>query len=407
MSEVSTAPVPEARRIVALDVLRGFAILGILVINVQSFSMIAAAYLNPAAGRELEGVNLWIWAASYLLADQKFMTIFALLYGAGIVLLTDRIEARGGRPARIHYGRTLWLLVIGLAHAWLLWFGDILVPYALCALWAYAFREAEVRTLLMTGAIVVGVASMLSLSAWLSMPHWPEAELQAALLDWSPPPAAVAAEIEAYRGGWLQQMDRRIPAAVEMQTSIFLFWSLWRAGGLMLVGMALYRLGVLSARRSDRFYARMATVGLPVGWALVATGIGRSVAADFAFRDTMFLNSQLNYWGSIPVSLGYVAVVMLACRRGWLPGLQRRLAAVGRMALTNYLAQTLACTWIFYGHGLGLFERVERPGQLVVVAVVTAAQLLWSPWWMARFRFGPAEWIWRSLTYWRVQPLRR
>lgn len=411
MSESAAAATPVARgeRIVAIDVLRGFAILGILIINIQSFAMVDASYLNPAAtwpAGELTGANLWVWAVSYLLGDQKFMTIFSVLFGAGIVLMSGRAEAKGIRTVGLHYRRQFWLLLIGMGHAYLLWSGDILVTYALCALLLYWFRNLSPRALIVLGVVVVGVSSMLSLSAQFSMPYWGEEQIEDGRLGWAPPPEELQSGVDAYRGGWWEQMPQRAATALVLQTFIFLVWFGWRAGGLMLIGMALFKLGVLTAAREDAFYKRM-LLCLPVGLGIVAYGISRNLQEGFAFEYSMFLGAQFNYWGSMLVSLGYVAIVMLVCRRGLMTGLTDRLAACGRMALTNYLTQTIICTLIFYGHGLGLYERVQRPGQVLIVLGVWAAQLLWSPWWLARYSFGPFEWAWRSLTYVQLQPLRR
>jgi len=181
---------------------------------------------------------------------------------------------------------------------------------------------------------------------------------------------------------------------------------LWRAGGMMLVGMALYKLGVLSAERSAAFYRRLAVAGLVAGLPLAAAGTAYKIHVDFAWDRAMFQGGLFNYVGSIGVFLGYLGLVILMVKGGRLPRLQQRLAAAGRMALTNYITQSLICSLVFYGHGLGLFERVGGPGQVAIVAAIWALQLAWSPWWLARYRFGPLEWVWRSLTYMKRQPMR-
>ncbi|MFH1754581.1 MAG: hypothetical protein ABIA59_02650 [Candidatus Latescibacterota bacterium] len=142
MNDVSSLPAPIApgERSVSLDVLRGVAVLGILIMNIQSFSMIEAAYLNPSSYGDLTGLNKWVSIVSHIFADQKFMTIFSILFGAGIVLMTSKAEATGRKSAGLHYRRTFWLLVIGAMHAYLLWHGDILVLYALCSLGVFWFR---------------------------------------------------------------------------------------------------------------------------------------------------------------------------------------------------------------------------------------------------------------------------
>ena len=374
MSAIAATPTKPGERIVALDVLRGAAVLGILVINIQSFSMSFAAYQNPTAGW-FGGVDTWTWAVSYLVADQKMMTIFAILFGAGIVLVSERAAARGASPAGLHYRRQLTLLIIGLAHAYALWLGDILVTYALCAMWVFWLRRLRPLPLIVIGTSLVLVASLISLAAQASMPFWPPDAVADSASRWSPPADVVASEIAAYRGGWWEQMRARVPGALTLQTFVFGVWGFWRASGLFLIGMALFKLGVLTAERPDHFYRRLAAVTLPLGYAVVLYGILENLRAGFAFEYSMFLGAQFNYWGSIPVSLGYIGLIMLACRRHWLPGIQQRLAACGRMALTNYLGQTVLCTFVFYGHGLGLFGAVNRPGQLGVVLAVWVFQL--------------------------------
>jgi uncharacterized protein len=175
----------------------------------------------------------------------------------------------------------------------------------------------------------------------------------------------------------------------------------------MLIGMALFKWGALTAQRSRRFHWILMGTGLGIGTPLVIYGILRDFTAGWSYDYSMFLGSQFNYWGSIPMALGYVAIVMLICKSGLWEKLVRRFAAVGRMALTNYLLQTIICTTIFYGHGLGLFGRVERPGQMAIVVGIWILQLVISPLWLSRFRFGPAEWLWRTLTYLKMQPMRR
>ena len=396
-------PTTEAERILSLDVLRGFAVLGILVMNIQSFSMISAAYMNPTAYGDFTGIHRWVWMLSHLLADQKFLSIFSMLFGAGIVLLTSRREAAGESPTALHYRRSFWLLVFGLAHGMLLWYGDILVTYALCAFLAYLFRKVRPGGLVIVGAIIFLVpVGLFSVFGW-SMQFWPREALQQSMANWLPTAEQVASELNTYRGGWLGQMSDRVPAVAKHDTFVFLVFQGWRAGGLMLVGMALYKWGVLLARRSRRFYAILASVGFGLGLALILTGVSRNVAADWSFEYSMFFGERYNYVGSLGVALGYVAVLMLvSMSRG---PIARALAPVGRMAFTNYLVQSVICTLIFYGHGLGLFGRVERGGQILIVFAVWAFQIWFSGFWLRRFLFGPAEWLWRSLTYFKFQPM--
>ena len=397
----AAGPVPGAERIDAIDVLRGFALLGILAVNIQYFAMPDVAYFNPTAYGALEGVNLQVFLWSRLLADQKFMTIFSMLFGAGIVLMAGRAaDPRDAR--RRHYRRMGWLGLVGLLHAHLLWAGDILFLYAVCGALVYPLRGLSPRTLLAIGAATVGVASAFSLFSGAALPYWPEA-MRTEFINtfWQPTAAVIDADLAAYRGGWFEQLPARSATAFAFETFILLTWGMWRAGGLMLIGMALFKLDVFGARRSRRFYAGLATA-LLLGLSIDAYGVALDFRYGWEFW-SFFQGEQFNYWGSIPVSLGYVGLVMLACQTPALRGATRPLAAIGQTALTNYLLQTVICTTIFYGHGLGWYGSVDRLGQLGVVAGVWVVQLIAARLWLQRFRFGPAEWCLRALTY-RTRP---
>ncbi len=406
-NELKAAPVSTPERIRSLDVLRGFALLGILLMNVQSMSMIEAAYFNPTAYGDLEGINRAVWAFCHVFADQKFMALFSMLFGAGVVVFASRAEAKGHRPAGLHYRRTLWLILFGLLHAYLLWYGDILFTYGVCALLVYAFRRLPAWALLLLGLVCLAFCSGFYVLLGLSVPHWPPEQL-AQMNDsmWTPNAELVAAEVEAYRGGFGEQMGHRGLAALLMQTQAFFFYLGWRAAGLMFIGMAFYKWRILSALRSNALYAVMAAVGFGVGVPVISYGAVQHFRHEWTFEYSFFLGAQFNFWGSVFVTCGYVGALLLALRR--LPNLRlwTPLAAVGRMAFTNYILQTVLVTFVFYGHGFGLFGRVERIGQLGVVLVVWVLQLVLSTLWMSRYRFGPLEWLWRSLTYWRLQPLR-
>ncbi len=406
MTSTDAEPVAQNARIDAIDVLRGVALLGILVMNIQAFAMPQASYFNPTAYGDFTGVNLYVWAAGRMLADQKFMTIFSMLFGAGIVLMAGRAETCG-TARQMHYRRMGWLLVIGLLHAHLLWSGDILFLYAVCGMLVYPLREQPPGRLLALGVVLLAVASAYSVGSGVSLPYWPEEARVAFTADvWQPTPAMINAELAAYRGGWLDQQPVRSEGAFAFETLVLITWGVWRAGGLMLIGMALFKHGVFSARRSTRFYAALIAVAVAVGLPLQAYGILLDFARGWPVW-SFFVGVQFNYWPSIAVSLGYVGAVMLACRTAALRPYTRPFAAVGQTALTNYLLQTVICTTIFYGHGLGWFGSVDRAGQAGVVAAVWVVQLLSSSLWLRRFRFGPAEWMWRSLTYGVRQPLRK
>ena len=401
-------PLSEKERIVSIDVLRGFALLGILPMNIQYFSMISAAYSNPTAYGDLTGVDYWVWLLCHVFADEKFMTIFSMLFGAGIFLMTSRIEAAGKPSAGLHYRRMGWLIGFGLAHAYLLWSGDILVTYGMCGLVAYVARKLRPRTLLVLGLITLAVAPAVLTGYGLRSQHWSSREVQMATEDlWKPTPAEAASEIKAYQGTWRDQMKFRVHDSLQMEINFFVGFTFWRVTGLMLIGMALFKLGFFSARRRAPDYWTMIAIAACVGVPVILYGTQRDFANSWDFRYSFFYGAQFNYWASILVSLGWIGAMMLASQVAALLPLTRRLAAVGRMAFTNYILHTVICTTIFYGHGFGLFGKVERIWQFAIVVAIWAAQLVLSPVWLKHFLFGPLEWLWRSLTYSQWEPFRR
>lgn len=393
-------------RIEALDVLRGVALLGILVMNVQAFAMPYAAYMNPTAWGRLEGIDLAAWIVAHLLADQKMMALFSMLFGAGIVMFAERAEARGDSALSMHYRRNGWLMLFGIAHAYLIWYGDILFTYAVCAFALYPCRRFPPLRQLSLGVLSLAVVSLLFLAFDGAMSTWSEPQRLAFETEWLPPAEELAEVIERYRSGWVEQLPHRAELAFEMQTFTLLVLGFWRAAGLMLIGMGLYRLGVLTGEASGRTYLALVGVALLFGLPLVAYGVHWNFAHGWGPR-SMFLGSQFNYWGSVLVSLGWVGGVILILRSGSLPGLRCRLAALGRTAFSQYILQSVLCSLIFYGHGLGWFGQVERSGQLAIVMAIWWLQLWLAPLWLRHFRHGPLEWLWRSLTHGQCQPFRR
>ena len=372
-----------------------------LAVHMQLFAFPSLARWNPTAYGDFTGLNWWVWLATALLADGKFITIFAMLLGVSIVMMANEAGPPTIPAWRIHMRRMLVLLVLGLLHAHLLWFGDMLFPLALSGAVVFFARRLSPGKLLILGGLAFATASVLSFTLTWSTAQSDPAALAAWRAQWTPRPAIINLEIAQYRGGWLEQMAQRVPAALETETIQFVTRLLWQMTGLMLMGMALFKLGVLSAVRSRAFYLRMASLGFGAGLLLIALGLWRSSAMGWDLLDFVLVSQQLQYWGDLLVALGWVALVMLLCQRGW-P--LRSVEAVGRMALTNYLMQSVICTTIFYGHGLGLFGRVDRAGQLALVVAIWAFQLIASAVWLRYFAVGPVEWLTRWLVF-RRRPI--
>jgi uncharacterized protein len=401
-------PLEESERIVPLDVLRGVALLGILMMNIQAFSMIGAAYSNPTAYGDLRGANWWVWLLCHVFADQKFMTIFSMLFGAGILLMTRRIEARGLPSARLHYRRMGWLLLFGLLHGFLLWDGDILFVYGVSGLVVYLFRKMAPWKQLLLAAVLLAVGSGISLGSYYSMPWWPAEQRQELKQDiWQPTLDQVSHELLAFRAGYISELRERAPGELRSITQGLLFWGFWRATGLMLAGMAMFKLGIFSARCSRALYAGMIAAAAVAGVPIILYGVHREIGASWNFGYSFFVAGQYNYFASILVSFGWVGLAMLACQSTWWLARLWPLAAVGRMAFSNYILHTLICTTLFYGYGFGLFGKIARTGQVEIVLAIWILQLVVSPVWLAKFQYGPLEWLWRSLTYGKRQPLLR
>jgi len=398
MSEAS-GPTPPSERILNLDVLRGFALLGILVINVQLFSMPELTLLNPTIYGDLTGANYWAWLLSHIFFEGKFITLFTFLFGAGVVLFTRSAEEKSRSARSLYIRRSAWLVVFGLGHAYLLWYGDILFSYGVCAFVVVGLRDRSVRTLLVFGALLYAVPSTIEILSGLTSGA-------AAIGDtWRPAESVIRAEIETYRGGWLAQMDHRIPSSFQRQTAGMIGYTGWRVSGAMLFGMALFKSGVLTNDRSSGFYARLIAVGGVVGIGIVAAGVAYIQAADWSAGAALFWR-QFNYWGALPLAAAYVGLIARYCR--WRPaGIETKaLSAVGRTAFSNYLLQTLLATSVFYGHGLGLFGSVTRVKALAIAVAIWAVQIPLSALWLRYFRFGPMEWVWRVLTYGRFQKIK-
>ncbi len=392
-------PTSPSERIVALDALRGFALLGILIINIRLFSMPEVVLSNPAAYGDFTGANYWAWLVGHLFAELKFITLFTILFGGGVILFIQNAELKGNDARGLFFRRSVWLVIFGLAHAYLLWYGDILVAYGLTAFVVVFFRDHAARALTTIAVVLLLIPSLIEVLTALS----DDGDAIASALQ--PAESVLREEVEIYQSGWLTQMDHRVPTSFSRQTDGFLVYTFWRVCGTMLLGMALFKWGVLTNDRSTQFYRALLAGGTVSGLALILGGIAYIELNDWAV-ESVLLWQQFNYWGSLPLAAGYIGGIMLLARR-WPTGLVTRgFAAVGRTAFSNYIFQTVLATSVFYGHGLGLFGQVTRMEALGVVVLIWLVQIPLSMLWLRYFRYGPLEWLWRLLTYRSVPPLR-
>lgn len=423
---VSAAPVADAQRVVLIDVLRGFAVLGILLVNIAYF-----AFPVLTAENTMWWEQPWLDGAVVLLVELfcsfKFITLFSILFGIGLALQSERAKA-AGRPFAGFYARRLGvLLLIGLLHGTLLWYGDILTVYAVLGFAALLCRNLSPKALLIVAISlflvpVLGLSGCQALTSGSDSPieHWADLgpDIEAGLHE-SAASEEDAAELAAKFWAFLDFLDdeERIYAEgtfweqVRHRSIYFVSFNVkagvtmfgWRCLAMFLLGMFLVRIGVLREphRFADRF-AGFVRVGLPAGIGIQALGFLLAWMYPHSLSCLLFYTTCL-YVGSMGLTLAYLGIIATLCLRTlWLERLAP-LAAVGRMALTNYLGHSIVCGLIFYSHGLGLFGQVTHVTTLLIALGIFAAQLIASPIWLRHFHFGPAEWVWRTLTYGRSQ----
>ena len=371
----TTGPITATERITSLDTIRGIAILGILPMNALIFGLDNAAYNNLSADGLDTFLDWVIGVLTLLFIDQKMMALFSLLFGVGVVIFAERAAAKGRRVVALSLWRFTLLLAVGVVHAQF-WVGDILVVYAVSAPIVLLLRRLPTGVLATVGVV-------LALAGSLAAPF-----VQATV-------GADGAELGEY---WFAGGAAMSPVV----ETWFGLDAVGRALGLMLIGVVLYRLGIVQGDRDDAYYRRLAGWGLAVGTAITVVGIVIRSLSGWS-PDVAIVGHIPTGVGTIPMALGYLALIILANRSG-----NRHLERVrnaGRMALTNYLAQTfLGLTMLGW-----LLADTDLTRTMIAVWIlgVWALQLWWSTAWLQRYRYGPFEWAWRSATYRSRQPLRR
>ncbi len=397
-------------RISAIDTLRGFAVLGILLVNIQLFSMINAAHLNPSAYGDLTGWNYHVWFYTYSLAESKFIALFSMLFGSSMLLIHSRYQVYGLDYAITYQKRRFAVLMaIGLLHAYLLWPGDILVTYGLCGLLLLPVLHTTLtpRVLIISGILLLSIPSLNMLGSAVSPDLLSDDEIIQAIDQWLPSPASYQHELNAYRGNWLGQQQQRMNEAFHMHIQSMPLSFMWQCGGLMLIGMALFRLGILSASRSVQTYRYMMLTGFGLGLPILFYNSHHWAQTDWSLDYFETVGYQINYWAGPVLVVGYIGLIMTLCKSERLAWLTRPLAQTGRMALSNYLLQSLLCSLIFYGHGLGLFGKLERVEQFTVVLIIWSINILFSTIWLRHFQYGPIEFIWRRLSQRNLQQVQQ
>ncbi len=386
MSLAAARPTASSERIEFLDVLRGVALLGILMVNLPFLGLPLSVAGDAPSLWEGGGASAWTAALVRGLAENKFMGLFSLLFGMGLALQVDRAEARGVNPRSFYPRRLAVLAAFGIVNGTCIFFGDILLPYAVAGTVLFLLRRCSPRTMLwIAGAfLAVGITlSVLFEGVYVEGSGGSDGEraLDQALAEGS------FLEGSAARG------------------QIYLFWLFlssiiafnWRIMALFLVGASVLRKG-WAEPGGQRIHRRLAVGGLALGLTLEGASLllhGRE-GATVGLR---VLDVLLHQFGGLSLSAGYAGLIAVWCTSSIGTRLRRGLAATGRMALTNYLGQNIVAGLIFYGHGAGKFGDLSRPQLAALAVLIFTVQVILSSLWMARARGGPFELLWRRLTY--------
>jgi len=421
-------PIRSDSRINSLDVIRGIALLGILLMNINGMGL-PFSYSDPTiSGGGATGLNLQVWIVNNMLFEGTMRGLFTLLFGAGVILLTSRLEKNGAgiTTADIYYRRILWLLLFGIINVYiLLWHGDILYPYAIFGLMLFPFRNAKVKTLFLLGALLILIGVLWDIRDYrndlqiqkaaltiqplkdqgLELTKEQEADLKAwEKLITKKTPEEVEEEIQKMHQGYWTVLMEKVKGNQFMQTWLpYRLWP-WDILSFMLIGMGFFKLRIFHGERKNSFYLLLLLIGYAIG--LSVNYMETKLVLNNNFDVLAMAKANQTYQiGRLFTTLGHVGLFMLFIKSGILGFLQKSLAAVGKLALTNYLMHSIITSIIFYGDGFALFGELQRYELYYIVFGIWIFQLIYSPIWLNYFNYGPAEWIWRSLTYQKMQPL--
>jgi uncharacterized protein len=422
------SPIEKKSRIVALDVMRGIVLFGILLMNINGFGL-AHAYSNPTISGGSTGLDLITWITTNMLFEGTMRALFSLLFGVGMFVLLDGLERRGAgiKGADIYFRRLLWLLFFGLVHGYLLlWIGEILYQYAIMGLLVYSFRN-----MIPTKLIAIAVFLFAAGSLWNYMDYRKEvkfmedvAKMQALQAEnkpldrdlqkvsykwdqrqWDRSAAGVAEYNENMRKGYFQVVAFLAPQNQRYDEHWSYRYDLFDVFSMMLLGIALFKLKLLSAEKPYTLYALIAAIGYLVGLSVNYYEVNLIMTDNFS--STAFAKSNITYdLGRVFVAMGHIGLIMMFCKVPTLRWLKNGLSAVGKMALTNYLMHSVICLIIFTGVGFGQFGKLLRHELIYVVVSIWIFQLIISPIWLRYFQYGPMEWLWRSLSYQKRQPFK-
>ncbi|MBC7948873.1 MAG: DUF418 domain-containing protein [Chitinophagaceae bacterium] len=427
-------PVSTTDRIKTVDMVRGFALLGILLMNIPGFGIDWSEIQKVITGPR-EGKDFYTAAVIFTFFDGTMRGLFSMLFGAGMVLfmMNKKESPIGPTVADYYYRRLLWLVLFGLFNAYvLLWSGDILFFYGLCGMLLFSFRKIKPVWLIAIGFACICIG-MLKTQFWYDelrgkRKAYTEAivaekskkeltpEQQGARAEWvemeknqKPDTANVNRNLRKMHSGYTTVWTHLLPHNVNAEVN-YMYHGLWDMLCMMFIGMALLGLGFFSNKFSTSTYLMILLVGygigIPLGWTFFNGLIGWNTSFGSYVDEFRAPHFQLYDFRRVFLCIGHASVLMLIYRSKIVPWLMRALANVGQMAFTNYLVQSIICTWFFFGYGFDNYNRLRLHQLYYVVFAVWIFQLIASTIWLKYFRFGPFEWLWRSLTYWKRQPMK-
>jgi len=414
-------PITHMERITALDILRGFVLCGILLMNITGFGL-AGAYSNPTVSGGATGWNLYAWITTNMFFEGTMRAMFSMLFGVGTYILLERLDHRkaGMEAADIFMRRMIWMLFFGLVHGYLLlWTGEILYDYALMGFLVFPFRKLAPKKLIIIAAFLFSAGAVWSYFQYkadiklvenVAIVNEKEAageeltkELKEAKFKWEKiqehkSPEFVKETNENMRKGYFEVVAFLAPINMETDTLWFYRYNLWDILSMMMLGIALYKLKIITGDKSAKFYALMVLLGYGIGLSVNYWEVTTIMNSNFDFL--AYSKTNLTYdLGRVAIVLGHVGAIMLFAKTSILGGLKRSIAAVGKMALSNYIMHSLICMIIFTGGGFGMFGKLQRYELYFVVFAIWIFQLIISPIWLRYFYYGPMEWVWRTLSY--------
>lgn len=431
-SPETLSPTSGGARIHSLDIIRGISVLGILLMNIVGFGLYKSAYFDPTVAGGATGWNLKLWWINSMLFEGTMRGIFSMLFGAGILLFLSRtgLTKANGQVIDLYFRRIMWLLLFGVLHAYLLlWPADTLYHYALAGIFAFSFRHLKPVYLVIAAVLTLAFSSALEIPGYLaSQKTYTEAQTatlkkkqgielskteEQAIIAWDeevksrkPSPEKIKEDMANHHQGYFGMVQYLAPANQTQETTVAYRHKLWDALAMIFLGMAFYKWDMLQATRSNRFYWLLALLGYGIGLTVNYFETRHVLVHQFSVhaQEQSYLTYNL---GRVFTTFGHIALIMLFIKSGWLNFLQQAFKATGQMAFSNYIGQTIICNFIFLGYGLSLYGKLQRYELYYVVLGVWVFQLVFSSIWLHFFRFGPLEWLWRSLTYWKIQPLQK